>query len=56
MGGPVWWVGEWVSVVGWWAGIWCVWFVGGHSGIENFQLRLKGLSLQKKVGIIKEGV
>ena len=30
--GPVWWVGEWVSVVGWWAGIWCVWFIGGHSG------------------------
>ena len=25
-------VGEWVSVVGWWAGIWCVWFIGGHSG------------------------
>ena len=40
---------------GGWAG-WCCGLVGGHSGIENFQLRLKGLSLQKKEGMIKEGV
>ena len=72
MDGSVLWVGEWVSVVGRCAEIWCVWFVGGHfggwgwlvlwvggcsrGGSENFQFRLKGLPLQKKVGMIKEGV
>ena len=36
-----------VGAVGWW--------VQSCVGSENFQFRLKGLSLQKKVGMIKEG-
>ena len=42
-----WWLGL-VGAVGWW--------VQSCVGSETFQFRLKGLSLQKKEGMIKEGV